>query len=63
MPAFLRLSLAAALAGKIKDTLGQAIVVENRPAAGGTPEAFAKLMTDEAVKWAPIIKRTGAKLD
>ena len=31
--------------------------------AGGTPEAFAKLMADEAVKWAPIIKRTGAKLD
>ena len=31
--------------------------------AGGTPEAFAKLMADEAAKWAPIIKRTGAKLD
>ena len=31
--------------------------------AGGTPEAFAKLMTDEAAKWAPIIQRTGAKLD
>ncbi len=31
--------------------------------AGGTPEAFAKLMADEAQKWAPIIKRTGARLD
>jgi tripartite-type tricarboxylate transporter receptor subunit TctC len=31
--------------------------------AGGTPETFAKLMADEAAKWAPIIKRTGAKLD
>ena len=31
--------------------------------AGGTPEALAKLMADEAAKWAPIIKRTGAKLD
>ena len=31
--------------------------------AGGTPEAFAKLMADEAAKWAPIIQRTGAKLD
>ena len=32
-------------------------------AAGGTPEQFAKLMADEAIKWAPVIKRTGAKLD
>lgn len=32
-------------------------------AAGGTPEQFAKLMADEAAKWAPVIKRTGAKLD
>jgi len=31
--------------------------------AGGTPEAFGKLIADEAAKWAPIIKRTGAKLD
>lgn len=31
--------------------------------AGGTPEAFGKLIADEAKKWAPIIKRTGAKLD
>ncbi|MEO8856333.1 MAG: tripartite tricarboxylate transporter substrate binding protein [Burkholderiaceae bacterium] len=32
-------------------------------AAGGTPEQFAKLMADEATKWAPVIRRTGAKLD
>ena len=32
-------------------------------AAGGTPEQFAKLMADEASKWEPVIKRTGAKLD
>lgn len=31
--------------------------------AGGTAEAFARLMVDEAAKWAPIIKRTGARLD
>ena len=30
---------------------------------GGTPEAFGKLIADEAAKWAPIIRRTGAKLD
>lgn len=32
-------------------------------AAGGTPERFAKLMADESIKWAPVIKRTGARLD
>jgi tripartite-type tricarboxylate transporter receptor subunit TctC len=32
-------------------------------AAGGTPEQFAKLIADESTKWAPVIKRTGAKLD
>ncbi|MBL8386559.1 MAG: tripartite tricarboxylate transporter substrate binding protein [Burkholderiales bacterium] len=30
---------------------------------GGPPEAFARLMADEAAKWAPIIKRTGARID
>ena len=32
-------------------------------AAGGTPEQFAKLMAAESIKWAPVIKRTGATLD
>lgn len=32
-------------------------------AAGGTPEQFAKLMADEARKWEPVIRRTGARLD
>ena len=32
-------------------------------AAGGTPEQFAQLMAAESTKWAPVIKRTGAKLD
>jgi tripartite-type tricarboxylate transporter receptor subunit TctC len=30
---------------------------------GGTPEQFGKLIADEAAKWAPIIKRSGVKLD
>jgi tripartite-type tricarboxylate transporter receptor subunit TctC len=30
---------------------------------GGTPEQFGKLIADEAAKWEPIIKRSGAKLD
>ena len=32
-------------------------------AAGGTPEQFAQLMADEARKWEPVIRRTGARLD
>ena len=32
-------------------------------AAGGTPEQFAQLIADESAKWAPVIRRTGAKLD
>lgn len=30
---------------------------------GGTPEQFGKLIHDESVKWAPIIKRSGARID
>lgn len=30
---------------------------------GGSPEQFAKLMHDESVKWGPIIKRSGARID
>jgi len=30
---------------------------------GGTPEQFAKLIHDESTKWAPIIKRSGARID
>lgn len=32
-------------------------------AAGGTPEQFARLIADESAKWAPVIQRTGARLD
>ena len=30
---------------------------------GGTPEQFAQLIQDESNKWAPIIKRSGARID
>lgn len=30
---------------------------------GGTPEQFTKLIADESSKWAPIIKRSGARID
>lgn len=32
-------------------------------AVGGSPDEFGKLIADEAKKWEPIIKRSGAKLD
>jgi tripartite-type tricarboxylate transporter receptor subunit TctC len=32
-------------------------------AAGGTPEQFATLIAQEAAKWEPVIRRTGARLD
>jgi tripartite-type tricarboxylate transporter receptor subunit TctC len=31
--------------------------------AGGSAEAFAALIRSESAKWAPIIRRTGAKID
>jgi tripartite-type tricarboxylate transporter receptor subunit TctC len=30
---------------------------------GGTPEDFARLIRSESAKWAPVIQRTGAKVD
>jgi len=30
---------------------------------GGTPEQFTQLIHDESVKWAPIIQRSGARID
>ena len=30
---------------------------------GGTPEQFTQLITQESVKWAPIIQRSGARID
>jgi tripartite-type tricarboxylate transporter receptor subunit TctC len=31
--------------------------------AGGTPEDFAHLIRNESEKWAPVIRKTGAKID
>jgi tripartite-type tricarboxylate transporter receptor subunit TctC len=30
---------------------------------GGTPDDFAKLIRSESDKWAPVIRKTGAKID
>jgi tripartite-type tricarboxylate transporter receptor subunit TctC len=48
--------------------LHEAAVQERLKAAGlepvgGTPEQFTKLIHDESIKWAPIIKRSGARID
>ena len=32
-------------------------------AVGGSADSFGKLIADEAKKWEPIIKRSGAKLE
>jgi len=32
-------------------------------AIGGTPEQFTQLIRDESTKWAPIIQRSGARID
>ena len=52
----------------LNTALHDAAVKERLKAAGlepvgGTPEQFAKLIHDESVKWAPIIKRSGARID
>ena len=41
----------------------QHLVAAGLEPVGGPRDAFGRLIADEAAKWAPIIKRTGAKLD
>ena len=45
--------------GAVKDRLKAA----GLEPVGGTPEQFARLIHDESLKWAPIIKRSGARID
>ena len=61
-----------AIVDRINNALNTAIhdvaVKERLKAAGlepvgGTPEQFAKLIHDESIKWAPIIKRAGVRID
>lgn len=52
----------------LNTALNDSVVKERLKAAGldpvgGTPEQFAKLIHDESTKWAPIIKRSGARID
>ncbi len=43
----------------VRDLLARSQIV----AGGGTPQEFGQLIASESSKWAPIIQRTGAKLD
>jgi len=36
---------------------------EGADPAGGSPEAFAKLITDEIPRWGKVVKDSGAKVD
>ncbi len=56
----INVALNAALADpQVKERLTSA----GLDAVGGAPEQLAKLIADESAKWAPIIQRSGAKLD
>ncbi len=54
----------AAINAAMKDSaVAQRLQAAGLDAVGGSPEVFAKLIADETAKWAPIIARSGAKID
>ena len=44
-------------------TLPERLKAAGLDPVGGSPEQFTQLIHDEALKWAPIIQRSGARLD
>ncbi len=44
-------------------TVKSALNVQGFDLIGGTPEDFAKLIRSESEKWAPVIRKTGARID
>jgi len=44
-------------------TVKSALNAQGFDLIGGTPEEFAKLIRSESDKWAPVIRKTGAKID
>ena len=59
--------VARVLAQKLGATTGQNFVIDNRPGAGGnigsTPEQAAQFVKAESVRWAEVIRASGAKAD
>jgi tripartite-type tricarboxylate transporter receptor subunit TctC len=47
----------------VSPTLKEKYAAMDYEPVGGTPEQFAELVKKETVKWADIVKRTGAKVD
>jgi tripartite-type tricarboxylate transporter receptor subunit TctC len=46
-----------------ESTVKSALNVQGFDLIGGTPEDFAKLIRSESEKWAPVIKKTGVRID
>ena len=44
-------------------TVKSALNVQGFDLVGGTPEDFAKLIRSESERWAPVIRKTGARID
>ena len=43
--------------------LGSGILAPEAEPVGGTPEQFAAYARKETIKWAEVVKKSGAKLD
>jgi tripartite-type tricarboxylate transporter receptor subunit TctC len=46
-----------------ESTVRSALNVQGFDLIGGTPEDFAKLIRSESEKWAPVIRKTGVRID
>ena len=49
--------IARVVADKLKDTIGQPVIVDNRPGAAG------RIVASDYAKWGPIVKASGFTAD